>query len=147
MITTLDGNVRLALVLASTVSILATVATFWPRICYQRASSKVAVSHYAELRKKVRSYSRLGSTSSDRGMLQLPQNLFAWRASQDGTSIWEALRGYFSEAKIELWHDDTFFQRPNKDHVLLSSGFTYVSPVREDWIISFRRFSQRVSIL
>ncbi len=59
--------------------------------------------------------------------------------------MWESLRTTFlRKAGIDLWHHDhVMCQKANKDHVLLSSGFTYATPPRmEKWIFWFRVFNQ-----
>ena len=75
-----------------------------------------------------------------------------WRApgnSLEGCiALWELLRAPFLEAGIELWRHNMLYQRAPKDHVLLSSGFAYVTPVRgEERIAWLRRYNPRVSNL
>ncbi|TFK89448.1 hypothetical protein K466DRAFT_28348 [Polyporus arcularius HHB13444] len=104
----LDNNIRIALILAATATAIGTVATTWSRVRSRTAAGKSAIPDRAEQREK------------------LPPSLSAWRVSEDESSTWDPLRAQFSEAGIELWGHDSLYQRANKEHVLLSSGFATI---------------------
>ena len=62
--------------------------------------------------------------------------------------IWEVVRPAFDEADIYLWPLDGSSSYARSDHVLISNGFAYVTPIRgEGWVEQFLEFNCHVSVL
>lgn len=71
-----------------------------------------------------------------------------WRLSgmHESYRVWETVRPAFDEANIYLWPLDGSSSYAPPDHVLLSNGFAYVTPVRgERWTEELLLFNCHVS--
>lgn len=73
-----------------------------------------------------------------------------WRLADmhEAYRIWEVVRPAFDEADIYLWPLDGSSSYARLDHVLISNGFAYVTPIRgEGWAEQFLEFNCHVSVL
>lgn len=61
-------------------------------------------------------------------------------------ALWEAVRPVFERARIDIWRSvDLLYQRARPGEQLLSSGFAYLTPLREvDWAMDTKVFNHYV---
>lgn len=81
---------------------------------------------------------------------QVPRTLQGWRVpgpgGQEEEAVWELAREALKRAGVDLWRTHSPFQKPDPSQVCLSTGSSYLTPLRgEMWALRLRAFNSHVS--